>query len=145
MGTRQLRQRLISKAMPFLQDDEQPELATIAFIGSLQLGKTATIAVATALVSVGTMAMYRVPIKQYVLLTNQRLMLFPQNQLTGRPIARVNAELPRSVLGASAAKVNFLTSTVDLSVEDIWGLRLRFPRPVKADALVIARSLSEVL
>jgi hypothetical protein len=71
------KQRLLDTAAPYLQDGEVAEIASIAMVGSLQVKRSALMAAATLAASGGVMAMYTFPVKQYVLLTDRRLIFSP--------------------------------------------------------------------
>jgi hypothetical protein len=65
------------------------------------------------------------------------------NQATGLPMAKVNAELPRSALRASPAKRGWLLTSVDLAIDGAdSGVQLRFPLPARPDAYAMAQALA---
>ena len=137
--------RLIEVAKPFMQEDEVVEVATVVIVGSVlgasgQFGLLGAVVTAAADRSVSTEL---VPGKQYLLLTNRRLIFFAMNQATGRPVAKVNAERGRAGLMAGPPKRGLMVTTVDVAVAGAEkGIRLRFPLPARADALAIAESLA---
>lgn len=137
--------RLIEVARPFMQDGEVVEVATIVIVGSIlsasgQLGLVGA-AVAAAADRSGSEDLVRG--KQYLLLTDRRLIFFAMNQVTGRPAAKINAERIRAGLTAGPAKRGLMLTTVNIAVAGAdRGMRLRFPLPARADAFTLAEALA---
>ncbi len=138
--------RLIEVAKPFMQEAEVVEVATVVIVGSVfgasgQLGLVGAAAAAVADRSVSTEL---VPGKQYLLLTNRRLMFFAMNQTTGRPVAKINAEFARAGLTAGPGKRGLLVTTVDIAVAGAdKAMQIRLPRAARAEALAITESLGD--
>ena len=138
-------QRLIDVAKPFMQDGEIAEVATVVIVGSLlgASGQLGLVGAAAAAAADRSVSRELVPGKQYLLLTDRRLIFVAMNQATGRPVGQINAECPREVLTAGPAMRGLLLTTVDIAVAGAdRSMRLRFPRPARADAFAIAESLS---
>ncbi|GGM33174.1 hypothetical protein GCM10011608_17080 [Micromonospora sonchi] len=142
MGAEKARQRLIDTASPLLQEGERVEVASVAIVGSVSTKNQVVSGVATAVLSGGLFTAFSVALKQYVLLTDRRLLFFEMNQLTGRPTQNVLGELPRSVLRASDVHGR-LTRVVVLTADgEATNLKLRFPWPARHDAEALAAALA---
>jgi hypothetical protein len=121
------------------------EVPSQALVGTAVLAKTAlataAASVATAVVSGGLIGVFFVPRKQYVVLTDRRLLFVEMNQVTGRPMPNLVGELPRSALKAGGVRGR-VTPVLIISVAgEAKGLKLRFPWPVRRDAHTIAAAL----
>ena len=118
------------------------EVPTEAMVGTAVLTKTALASAAataaTLAISGGLIGAFFVPRKQYVVLTDRRLLFVEQNQMTGRPMPNLIGELPRSALKTVRVRGR-LVPVVTLSVAgEAKGLKLRVPWPVRRDAYTIA-------
>jgi len=109
---------------------------------SLPAGQLGLVGAVAAAAAQGSVTKELVPGKQYLLLTDRRLVFFAMNQSTGRPVGQINAERPPSALTAGPTKRGLLLTTVDISVAGSdRRMRPRFPLPARADAYKIAQSL----
>jgi hypothetical protein len=135
-------QRLLETASPFLVEGETPEIASVAMVGPSRAKRNVALLAATLVASGGVAAVFTVPIKQYVLLTNRRLIFFAMNQTTGRPMPKVNAEIPRAGLSADLSRRGWLLTDVELTIPgDPTRLVLRFPLPARPDAYAMVASM----
>ncbi|MFI7606050.1 hypothetical protein ACIBTV_13085 [Micromonospora sp. NPDC049366] len=142
MGAEKARQRLIATASPILQEGERVEVASVAIVGSVSTSDQVAMGVATAVLSGGLFTAFSVAVKQYVLLTDRRLLFFAMNQVTGRPTRNVLGEVPRSILRASDVRGR-LTRVVVLTADgEAADLKLRFPLPARRDAEALAAALT---
>jgi hypothetical protein len=137
--------RLIEVASQFLQGGETIEVATYVIVGSLA-GASTQGGLVGALVSSAANAGNSTKVasgKQYVVVTDRRLFFLGMNQFTGRPEAKVTAEVSRAGLATTNVKRGmFVTKMLVTPAGADRGIRLQFPLPSKADALVIAKSLT---
>jgi hypothetical protein len=134
------RQMIRAFVSPYLQPGEQVELATSVTVGTVPVAEKAAMIVATSIMSGGTIAMYTRPLKQYMVLTDRRVLFIRGNRFNGRP-DKLNSELPRAGLSASEPRGRF-TRVVMLSVAgNPKGLKLRFPVPARHDGEQFAAAL----
>ncbi|MFC0554056.1 hypothetical protein ACFFHJ_24480 [Planotetraspora thailandica] len=136
------RQRLIEAAAESLEPGEQPEIASIAMVGSMRLKRSLALGLATAALTGGAAAAFLVPVKRYVLLTDRRLLFFEMNQLTGRPTRNLIGEIPRPAIGVVNVSVG-ITGVLKVAVGAEQGLKLRFPIPARTDARRMAEALRD--
>lgn len=141
MGVAKIKQRVVEVATPFLQAGERVEVASQVMVGTVPVGAMAAVAVATAVVSGGAMTAVFVTAKQFIVLTDRRLLFFEMNQYTARPMPKLLGELPRAALSAGAVKGRMTRAFVLTIAGQKRALKLRFPLPLRHDGDSIAQSL----
>jgi hypothetical protein len=142
MGIAEIKQRVVDVATPFLQGGERVEVASQVMVGTAPVKTMAAVAVATAVVSGGTMTALFVTRKQFIVLTDRRLLFFQMNQATARPMPKLLGELPRAALSVGEVQKGILTRAFILTVAgQKRAVKLRFPLPLRHDADSIADSL----
>jgi hypothetical protein len=139
-----LETRAFEQVTPILQAGEQPVLAARAMVGKFSSGRLGTV-VRQALILEGggalgaALASTR---KQFVVLTNRRLIFLPQTFLGG-PGKKVLGEVPREQVSLAEAKmgvVSLLRLAFDTSGD---GVALTFPRVDKKNAESLAAALQQ--
>jgi hypothetical protein len=89
-----------------------------------------------------------VPKRLWVALTDQRLLFFEPNAVSGRPTSKVVIQLPRSALTCTGTRPKMMMFMVPMLLADVViagnanGLRLTFPTAYRADGRQIAAALT---
>ncbi len=126
-----------------LEPGEIVEVATMATIGSLQLGRQAAIAAVSAIATAGLLSVTVTPKPQPVVLTTRRLLVLGlRNTLMEQADSKIRSQFPRAELGAKPARRIMLYHQVDLT--DAEGRpvgRMRFSLFNGRDASSIANGL----
>ena len=132
-------------AEPLMQPGEIVEAAGIASVGSLQLGRQAAIAAATAVATLGLLSVTVTPKPQPVVLTSRRfLILGIKVGIIDKPDSKIRTEIPRSELRALPARRPILGLYWLVELTDPEGKRvakMRFPIGDRADANAFASGL----
>jgi len=128
-----------------MQPGEIVEASGMASIGSLQLGRQAAIAAATAIATAGLLSVTVTPKAQPVVLTTRRLLILGiKVGLVDRPDSKIRTEIPRSELRATPPRRPLLGLYWLVVLTDAEGSRvakMRFPFPDRADAQRFAQGL----
>lgn len=139
-----LQTRAFEQVTPILQPGEQPVAATRAAVGRFSSGRLGAVvsqalilegggALGAALASTG---------KQFVVLTNRRLIFLPQTFLGG-PGKKVLGEVPREQVSLAEAKIG-VVSLLRLAFGTSGdGVALTFPRVDKKNAESLAAALGQ--
>lgn len=122
-------------ATPLLQPGEPLEMTSVAQVGSVSVArKAATAAVVGALTGGMVVASVR-PRAFYLALTDQRLLFFGADRMSGRPEKKLAMQIPRAALRAGEPKRGLLTATVMIEIAgQDKGLKFVFPRKMRDDA-----------
>jgi hypothetical protein len=139
-----LQTRAFDQVAPMLQPGEQPLVATRAMVGKFSAGRLGTVVsqavvvegaglLGAALASTG---------KQFVVLTNHRLIFLSQTFLGG-PGKNVLGEVPRAQLSLAEVKMG-IVSLLRLSFGAPGdGVALTFPRVDKKNCVSLAEALQQ--
>lgn len=137
------RELLLQSASSLLDPDERVELTTLANVGSVSVKKKVLTAAAAGIATGGLLMVNVKPRTMYIVLTDQRILLFDGSTASGRPGQHL-ATLNRDHVTTSAPKSGMfgLTQVIQLSIagED-RGLKAVFPKPEKAAGLQFAAAL----
>ncbi|WP_322984779.1 hypothetical protein [Streptomyces sp. S584] len=136
------RRRLLLAAVdPMLEPGEQVEVATIVNLRSVSVRRTAALAVASALVCGGGMAVVPVPAPMYLAMTGRRIFIFRANPTFARPEEHLMT-IPRAGLVRTEVKERLLNSSfVVSSPDDEQGLKIVFPLLGRMERNAIAAAL----
>jgi hypothetical protein len=137
-----LQTRAFDQIAPILQAGEQPLAATRAMVGPFSAGRLGTVVqhgVVLGGAGSATTAMLASTRKQFVVVTNHRVIFLAQTILGG-PGKKVLAELPRSQVSLAEVKMG-MVSMLRLAFAQGDGVSLTFPRVDKKNA----ESLTEAL
>jgi hypothetical protein len=140
-----LQTRAFERVTPFLQSGEQPVVATRAMVGKFSSGRLGTV-VSQAIRLEGGGALLGAALastsKQFVVLTNRRLIFLPQTFLGG-PGKKVLGEVPREQVSLAEAKMG-VVSLLRLAFGTPGdGVALTFPRVDKKNAEALAEALRQ--
>lgn len=139
-----LQTRAFEQVTPILQAGEQPVAATRALVGKFSAGRLGTV-VGQALIQEGagalgaTLASTR---KQFVVLTNRRLIFLSQTFLGG-PGKKVVGEVPRAQVSLDEAKMGVVSLLRIAFGTPGDGVALTFPRVDKKNAESLAAALRQ--
>ena len=138
-----LQTRAFEQVTPILQPGEQPVVATRAMVGKFSAGRLGTV-VSQAIRLEGGGALLGAALastrKQFVVLTNRRLIFLPQTFLGG-PGKKVLGEVPREHVSLAEAKMG-VVSLLRLAFGTAGdGVALTFPRVDKKNAEALAEAL----
>ncbi|PWU46051.1 hypothetical protein DLE60_08810 [Micromonospora globispora] len=138
-----LQTRAFEQVTPFLQAGEQPVVATRAMVGKFSSSRLGTV-VSQAVRLEGGGALVGAALastrKQFVVLTNRRLIFLPQTFLGG-PGKKVLGEVPREQVSLAEAKMG-VVSLLRLAFGAAGdGVALTFPRVDKKNAESLAEAL----
>jgi hypothetical protein len=136
-----LADRIIKAATPLLEQGETIEVATVAGVGTVSAKRQIATAAVTAVLSAGMVTAVTYAKKRPMVLTNRRLLFLEANELTGRPLEKLVAAVPREGLRARRGRA-LLWLVYDL-IDTAGGgvLRLSFPLPNRKAGHQIAQSL----
>ncbi|MFG3558019.1 hypothetical protein ACGGAQ_26955 [Micromonospora sp. NPDC047557] len=138
-----LQARAFERVASILQPGEQPVTATRAMVGSFSAGRLGTV-VSQGLITAGAGAVGHALArtkKQFVVLTDRRLIFLPQTFLGG-PGTGVLAEVPREHVALAEAKMG-IVSLLRLAFGAAGdGVTLTFPRVDKKNAEALAAALA---
>lgn len=136
-----LQTRAFERVALILQAGEQPVVAVRAMVGAFSSGRLGVIARhGAALAGAGSMPVEDE--KQFVVLTDRRVIFLPQTFLGG-PGKRVLGELPRAQVSLAEAKTGFVT-VLRLAFAQGGGLSLTFPRQDRKNAEALAAALRQL-
>ena len=138
-----LQTRAFEQVTPILQPGEQPVVATRAMVGKFSSGRVGTV-VSQAIRLEGGGALLGAALastrKQFVVLTNRRLIFLPQTFLGG-PGKKVLGEVPREQVSLAEAKMG-VVSLLRLAFGTPGdGVALTFPLVDKKNAESLAEAL----
>ncbi|SCL70477.1 hypothetical protein [Micromonospora chersina] len=138
-----LQTRAFEQVTPILQPGEQPVVATRAMVGKFSAGRLGTV-VSQAIRLEGGGALLGAALastrKQFVVLTNRRLIFLPQTFLGG-PGKKVLGEVAREHVSLAEAKMG-VVSLLRLAFGTAGdGVALTFPRVDKKNAEALAEAL----
>jgi hypothetical protein len=140
-----LQTRAFEQVTPILQSGEQPVAATRAIVGKFSSGRLGTVVSQTLIQQGGGAlgaALASSTSKQFVVLTNRRLIFLSQTFLGG-PGKKVLGEVPREQVSLAEAKmgvVSLLRLAFGTSGD---GVALTFPRVDKKNAESLAAALRQ--
>jgi hypothetical protein len=135
-------QRVNEVMSALLQPGEQVEVASVANVGRVTLGRKVAVAAAAAVFSGGTMTMHYRPARFYVVLTSQRLLCLGSSTWTGRPVPKITLQVPRAAIAGTTEPVRRVTLAFDVLISGQENaLRMTFPMPLRDDGDRIAASL----
>ncbi|MFI7609215.1 hypothetical protein ACIBTV_29450 [Micromonospora sp. NPDC049366] len=138
-----LQARAFERVTPMLHAGEQPITATRALVGKFSAGRLGTV-VAQGMIHAGVGAVGAALVstrKQFVVLTNRRMIFLPQT-FFGGPGAGVLGEVPREHVALAEAKMG-VVSLLRIAFGDSGdGISLTFPRVDKKNAEALAAALS---
>jgi hypothetical protein len=139
-----LQTRAFEHVTPILQPGEQPIAATRAVVGKFSAGRLRTV-VGQALIMEGAGALGAALAsnrKQFVVLTNRRLLFLPQTFMGG-PGKKVLGEVPRELVSLAEAKMG-IVSLLRIAFGNAGdGVSLTFPRVDKKNAEALAAALGQ--
>jgi hypothetical protein len=134
-------QQVSEAAAPHLQAGEQIEISAFANIGRVSVKRRAATTAAVAAATGGLLIVSVRPRKAYLAMTNQRLVSFDGNTLSGRP-GKLLLALSRSAVTVADVKKGMLTLQAELVVEgQDQGLRVVFPKPAREDGQRVISAL----
>ncbi|MFE9690223.1 hypothetical protein [Micromonospora sp. NPDC005806] len=140
-----LQTRAFEQVTPILQSGEQPVVATRAMVGKFSSGRLGTV-VSQAMVLEGGGALLGAALastrKQFVVLTNRRLIFLPQTFLGG-PGKKVLGEVPREQVSLAEAKMGVVSLLRLAFGAPGDGVALTFPRVDKKNAESLADALRQ--
>ncbi|MEV4510862.1 hypothetical protein AB0K00_18050 [Dactylosporangium sp. NPDC049525] len=139
-----LQTRAFEQVAPILQPGEQPLVATRAMVGKFSAGRLGTVVSQAVIVEGGGLlgAALASTGKQFVVLTNHRLIFLSQTFLGG-PGKNVLGEVPREQLSLVEVKMG-IVSLLRLSFGTPGdGVALSFPRVDKKNAESLAEALQQ--
>jgi hypothetical protein len=140
-----LQTRAFEQVAPILQQGEQPVVATRAMVGKFSSSRLgATVAQAMVLEGGGGLlgAALASTRKQFVVLTNRRLIFLPQTFMGG-PGKKVLGEVPREQVSLAEVKMG-IVSLLRLGFGTAGdGVALTFPRVDKKNAESLAQALQQ--
>jgi hypothetical protein len=140
-----LQTRAFEQVTSILQSGEQPVAATRAVIGKFSSGRIGTVIKQTMLQQGGGAlgaALASSSSKQFVVLTNRRLIFLSQTFMGG-PGKKVLGEVPREQVSLAEAKMG-VVSLLRLAFGDSGdGVALTFPRVDKKNAESLAAALEQ--
>ncbi|WP_433553131.1 hypothetical protein ACQP08_07295 [Micromonospora zamorensis] len=140
-----LQARAFERVAPILKPGERPVTATRAMVGSFsasRLGTALTQGLIQAAAGATGAALARTK-KQFIVLTDQRLIFLPQTFLGG-PGTGVLGEVPREHVALAEAKMG-LVSLLRLAFGGAGdGVSLTFPRVDRKNAEALAAALAPV-
>lgn len=141
-----LQNRAFENVAAALMPGEQPGTATRAMVGKFSSGRYSTLIkqglVLDGIGSVGA-AIASANAKQFVVVTDRRLIFLPQTILGG-PGTKVLGSVPRELVSVAEVKMA-LVSLVRLAFGDQGdGVALTFPRQDRRNAEALAAALSGV-
>jgi hypothetical protein len=144
-----VRQKLQTRAFavvaPILQAGEQPVVAARAMVGAFSASRFGTVfthGVALAGGGSATASTLADTEKQFVVVTNRRVIFLPQTYLGG-PGRKILGALPRTHVSLAEATMGFV-SLLRLAFADGGGLSLTFPRQDKKNAESLAAAMRQV-
>jgi hypothetical protein len=139
-----LETRAFEQVTPILQSGEQPVAATRAIVGKFSSGRLGTV-VSQGLIQTGGGALgaaLATTKKQFVVLTNRRLIFLSQTFMGG-PGKKVLGEVPREQVSLTEAKMG-VVSLLRLAFGATGdGVTLTFPRVDKKNAESLAAALQQ--
>lgn len=132
----------MSVATSLLAPGERIELASLAQVGTVAIGKQVAVAAVAGVLSGGHLIVAVRPKTHYFVLTDQRLLFLEASEWAGRPTSRVVGLIPRSaIMAVSNARKGFLLKFDLVIAGQAKGLRLTFPPQRHADGERMARAL----
>jgi len=139
-----LQSRAFENVAPILQSGEQPVVAARAMVGKFTASRLGAV-VSQGLIMEGAGALgaaIATTRKQFVVLTNRRLIFLPQTFLGG-PGKKILGEVPRASVSLAEVKMG-VVSLLRLSFgADGDGVALTFPRVDKKNAESLAEALRQ--
>ncbi|GAA2250858.1 MULTISPECIES: hypothetical protein [Kitasatospora] len=130
------RQQLLEVANPLLTAGEQVELATLVKVGSVSVKRKIATAAVVGVLTAGTVIATASPRPMYLAMTNQRILFFEVDGLTGKP-KKLLMVVPRELVTATpvAKALLGLGRVTQLEIDgQERGLKVLFPPATKADA-----------
>jgi hypothetical protein len=130
------RQQLLEVANPLLTPGERVELATLVKVGSVSVKRKLATAAVVGVLTAGTVIATASPRPMYLAMTDQRILFFEVDGLTGKP-KKLLMVLPRELVTATplAKALLGLGRATQLEIEgQEKGLKVLFPPATKADA-----------
>jgi hypothetical protein len=138
-----LQTRAFEIVAPALQPGEEPVMATRAMVGKFSSGRLGTVVkqglVLDGIGSVGA-AIAAANSKQFVVVTNRRLIFLPQTFLGG-PGKKIIGEVPREQATLAEVKKGIVTLIRIAFGDQGDGVALTFPRQDKKNAEALAAAL----
>jgi len=120
-------QMVAELAAPHLQQGEQIEMTVYANVGMVTIKRLVVTAAAVAVATGGMFTMFTRPRKTYLSITNERLMFFDGETMSGRP-GKLLFTVPRDAVSVNGLNRGLLTLKLELAIEgQDRGLRLVFP------------------
>lgn len=140
-----LQTRAFENVTPILQDGEQPIVAARALVGKFSSGRLGAVASQALIMEGGGAlgaALVKTRKKQFVVLTNRRLIFLPQTFMGG-PGKKVLGEVPREQVSLAETKMG-VVSLLRLAFGTAGdGVALTFPRVDKKNAEAFAAALEQ--
>ena len=140
-----LQTRAFEQVAPILQPGERPVVATRAMVGKFSSGRVGTVVSQALIVESGGALLGAVLTssrKQFVVLTNRRLIFLSQT-LLGGPGKKVLGEVSRAQVSLAEAKMG-LVSLLRIAFGAAGdGISLTFPRVDKKNAESLAQALQQ--
>ena len=132
-------------AAPHLQDGEQVEISAYANIGRVSAKRRVATAAAVGVATAGLVLVSVHPRRTYLAMTNQRLLFFDAETMSGRP-GKLLLTLPRPAVTVANVKKGMATLQAELTVAgQDQGLRVVFPRPAREDGQQVVSALGTTL
>ncbi|GAA0580353.1 hypothetical protein GCM10010172_76680 [Paractinoplanes ferrugineus] len=140
-----LQTRAIEQVAHMLQPGEVAILATRAMVGTFDSGRFGAVAREGLLnAGVGSVATRRLlqAKKQFIIVTNRRLIFIPQGFL-GRPGKEILSDVPREIVSLAEFKTGVVSLVRIAFGTQGEGLALTFPRVDKKNAEALAQALQQ--
>ncbi|HEV7897041.1 MAG TPA: hypothetical protein VGP31_04265 [Planosporangium sp.] len=138
-----LETRAFEQVTPILQSGEQPVAATRATVGKFSSGRLVAVASQTLIQQGGALgAALASTKKQFVVLTNRRLIFLSQTFMGG-PGKKVLGEVPREQISLAEAKMGVVSLLRIAFGTPGDGVALTFPRVDKKNAESLASALPQ--
>ena len=140
-----MRQKLhdmaVANSAPVMGPGEAVQATGRARVGKANIARNVAVMAASAILSGGAGMMYTQKKAFYIVLTNQRLLITEPHWLTGRPTAKIVAEVPREAVAVAEAKRGVMASVTLAIGGEAQGLRLSYAALDKEGADNLLRAL----
>lgn len=135
------RRALLTALRPLLEPGERVEVTTVVNLSTVSVGRTAMFAVASSVLSAGSMAVIPAPVPMYLTMTDRRILVHRADPVFAKPVEHT-LTLSRAGLVRSEVRERILNSSfVVSSPEGGTGLRIVFPLLGRKERDAVAAAL----
>jgi hypothetical protein len=135
------RRALLATVTPMLEPGERVEVTCVVNLSSVSVRRTAAFAVASAIVSGGSMAVIPRPVPMYLTMTDRRIFVHRADPVFAKPVEHT-LTIPRAGLVRSEIKERFVNSSFVVSpAEGGTGLKILFPLLGRKERDLVAAAL----